>query len=141
MTGKFDPKARANEIAAQVKAAEEEQKAYDDTIAEALKSAGRTRVEFVERLYEHFDIPREMTERRDKDGAAVRGKDGQPVKVRTDKNEEARIQKLAAAFERLVEKTSASPAQSPHEAKPAADPAAQGKSAGPPQPAPTQRAS
>lgn len=98
----FDPKARANEIAAQLKAAEEAQAAYDATIDEALKHAARTRAEFVEVLYDHFDIDAETTVRKDKNGQPVRDKDGEQVRVKTDKTEEKRIEKLAEVFEQLV---------------------------------------
>lgn len=102
MTKKFDPKARANEIAAQLKAAEEAQTAYDATIDEAVKHAARTRTEFVEVLYDHFGIEAETTVRKDKNGQPVRDKDGEQVRVKTDKTEEKRIEKLAEAFEQLV---------------------------------------
>lgn len=102
MIKKFNPKARANEIAAQLKAAEEAQAAYDATIDEALKHAARTRAEFVEVLYDHFGIEAETTVRKDKNGQPVRGKDGEQVRVKTDKTEEKRIEKLAKAFEQLV---------------------------------------
>lgn len=100
---KFNPKARANEIAAQLKAAEAAQAAYDATIDEALEKAGRNRVEFVEVLYEHFGIEPEVTQRKDKDGNVVLSKNGEPVTVKTDKDESVRIEKLAQSFERLVE--------------------------------------
>lgn len=103
MTKKFNTKSRAAEIAAQLKAAEEAQKAYDDAIAEAEKHAGRARVEFVERLYDHFGIEAETTVRKDKNGQPVRDKDGEPIRVKTDKNEEKRIENLAEAFEQLVD--------------------------------------
>lgn len=102
MKKSFDPKARANEIAAQLKAAEEAQAAYEATIDEAIKNAARSRVEFVEMLYEHFDIQAETTVRNDKSGQPVRDKDGEEVRVKTDKNEEKRIARLAEAFEQLV---------------------------------------
>lgn len=102
MIKKFDPKARANEIAAQLKAAEEAQAAYDATIDEALKHAARTRAEFVEVLYEHFDIEAETTVRKGKDDKPVLDKNGEQVRVKTDKTEEKRIEKLAEAFEQLV---------------------------------------
>lgn len=98
----FDPKARANELAAQLKAAEEAEATYNATIDEAVKNAGRTRVEFVEALYEHFGIEAEMTARKDKDDRPVLDKNGSPVMVKTDKDETKRIAKLAAAFEQLV---------------------------------------
>jgi hypothetical protein len=98
----FDPKARANELAAQLKAAEEAEAAYNATIDEAVKNAGRTRVEFVEALYEHFGIEAEMTARKDKDDKPVLDKSGKPVMVKTDKDEAKRIAKLAVAFEQLV---------------------------------------
>lgn len=105
-TTKFNPKARANEIAAQLKAAEKAQAEYEATITEAVKHAGRTRAEFVEMLYTHFDIDAEATERKDKNGDAVKTDDGKVVRVKTDKDEAKRIVKLAEAFEALVESTS-----------------------------------
>lgn len=68
-----------------------------------MKYAGRTRAEFVEKLYDYFDIDTETTERRDKGGEVVRGKDGRPVEVKIDKNKAVRIQKLAEAFAQLVD--------------------------------------
>lgn len=109
----FNPKARAEEIAAQLKAAEQAQKDYDASIEEAVKHAGRTRAEFVEVLYGHFGIDPEVTERKDKNGDVVTGKDGQPVRVRTDKDETVRIEKLAAKFEELVAKAEVSKEGSP----------------------------
>lgn len=110
MTSKksFHPKARAEEIAAQLKAAEDEQRRYDASIDEAVKNAGRTRAEFVEVLYDHFGIEPETTERRDKNGQPVLTKDGDPVVVKTDKDETVRIEKLAKKFEQLVAKAEAS---------------------------------
>lgn len=104
----FHPKARAEEIAAQLKAAEEEQRRYDTSIDEAVKNAGRTRAEFVEVLYDHFGIEPETTERRDKNGQPVLTKDGDPVVVKTDKDETVRIEKLAKKFEQLVAKAESS---------------------------------
>lgn len=104
-TTKFNPKARANEIAAQLKAAEKAQAEYEATITEAVKQAGRTRVEFVEMLYAHFDIKSETTERKDSEGHPVKDKSGSPVLVRTDKDEAKRIVKLADAFEALIDST------------------------------------
>ncbi len=96
-------RSRAEEIASQKKALEDAEKEYKKSIDDAVKHAGRTRAEFVEKLYDYFDIQPETTERRDKDGEVVRGKDGLPVEVRTDKNEAVRIQKLAEAFAQLVD--------------------------------------
>ena len=104
-TTKFNPKARAEEIAAELKAALEKQQAYEEAVETAVKHAGRTRAEFVEMLYEHFGISPEKTERKDKDGNVVKTKTGEPVMVSTDKDETQRIQKLAAKFEQLVEAT------------------------------------
>lgn len=98
---RFNPKARAEEIAAELKAAQEKQAAYDEAIDTAVKHAGRTRAEFVEMLYEHFDIPAEKTPRL-KDGEPVKTKSGETVMVSTDKDEAVRIEKLAAKFEQLV---------------------------------------
>lgn len=98
-TKPFSTKSRAEEIAAQLKAAQEAQQAYDDAIDEAVKNAGRTRVEFVETLYAHFGIEPETTERTDKNGKPVLNKDNQPILVKTDKDESKRIEKLAAALE------------------------------------------
>lgn len=96
-------RSRAEEIASQKKALEDAEKEYKKSIDDAVKHAGRTRAEFVEKLYDYFDIDTETTERRDKSGEVVRGKDGRPVEVKTDKNEAVRIQKLAEAFARLVD--------------------------------------
>lgn len=102
MTTKFNPKARADEIAAQLKAAEEAQASYNAAIDEAVNHAGRTRAEFVEVLYDHFGIEPESTVRKDKEGKPVLNKDGEQVVVKTDKDEAVRIEKLARAFEDLV---------------------------------------
>ncbi|PRI10519.1 hypothetical protein [Leucobacter massiliensis] len=102
MTKRFDPKARAKEIAAELKAAEQQQREYDDAIDEAVKHAGRTRAEFVEMLYRHFGIDAEMTERRTKEGELMRTKDGSPILVKTDRDEGHRIARLAERFEELV---------------------------------------
>lgn len=115
---KFDPKARANEIAAQLKAAEEAQAQYDATIAEAMKNAGRNRVEFVEMLYTHFGIDEETSSRTDGNGDPVKGKNGKPVVVKTDKDETKRISKLAEAFSALVEPSTARPGSNSEAAKP-----------------------
>jgi hypothetical protein len=104
---RFSTQSRAAQIAAQIKAAEEEQKAYDAAIDDALKTAGRARVEFVEKLYEFFDIDPEMTPRRDKATGEVITKDGEPVLVRTDRKEERRIERLARAFEAFVNREEA----------------------------------
>ncbi|WP_218220429.1 hypothetical protein [Nesterenkonia sp. Act20] len=101
MTMKFNPKARAEQIAAQLKAAQEMQDAYDQNIETAVKHAGRTRAEFVEMLYDLFDIGPEKTPRM-KDGQPVKDKRGETVMVSTDKDESIRIGKLAAKFEVLV---------------------------------------
>ena len=101
-TNTFDPRARAKKIAADLKAAEAAQAAYDASITEALNNAGRTRVEFVEELYKHFGIEAETTPRKDKDGKPVVDKNGAPVLVKTDKDESKRIAKLAEAFGTLV---------------------------------------
>ncbi|OYO00738.1 hypothetical protein CGZ95_08940 [Enemella evansiae] len=106
----FDPKARANELAAQLKAAEEAEAAYNATIDDAMKNAGRARVEFVEALYEHFGIEADSTPRKDKDDKPVLDKSGNPVLVKTDKDETKRIAKLASAFEALVKRAESSPA-------------------------------
>lgn len=131
MTSKksFHPKARAEEIAAQLKAAEDEQRRYDASIDEAVKNAGRTRAEFVEALYDHFGIEPETTERRDKNGQPVLTKDGDPVVVKTDKDETARIEKLAKKFEQLVAKAEASSRPGAAAKPPAADDAADKTSA------------
>lgn len=100
----FSTQSRAAQIAAQIKAAEEEQKAYDASIEEAMKSAGRARVEFVETLYEFFGIDVETTPRRDKETGEILQKNGEPVLVKTDKKEVHRIERLAVAFGELVEK-------------------------------------
>jgi hypothetical protein len=100
----FSARSRAAKIAAQIKAAEEEQKAYDASIEEAMKSAGRARVEFVETLYDFFGIDIETTARRDKETGEILRKNGEPVLVKTDKKEVRRIERLAAAFGELVEK-------------------------------------
>lgn len=100
----FSTKSRADEIAAQLKAAQEAQKAYDDAIEEAVKNAGRTRVEFVENLYAHFGIEPETTERTDKNGNRVLNKDNEPILVKTNKDETKRIEKLAAALEAVFER-------------------------------------
>lgn len=100
----FSTQSRAAQIAAQIKAAEEEQKAYDASIDEAMRSAGRARVEFVETLYDYFGIPPETTVRRDKETGEILRKDEEPVLVKTDKKEVRRIERLAAAFGELVEK-------------------------------------
>lgn len=112
---KFNPKARAEEIAAELKAAQEKQKAYDAAIDKAVKDAGRTRAEFVEMLYEHFGIEAERTERRDQDGNVVKTKKGNVVTVETDKDESKRIATLAEKFEEMVKVYEAS-----SQAKPAA---------------------
>lgn len=101
MAAKFNPKARAEEIAAELKAAQEKQKAYDAAIDKAVKDAGRTRAEFVEMLYEHFGIEPEKTPRL-KDGEPMKDKDGKTVMVSTDKDESQRIAKLAEKFEEMV---------------------------------------
>lgn len=109
MSTKFNPKARANEIAAQLKAAEEAKAAYDAAIDDAVKHAGRTRAEFVEMLYAHFGIEPETTERVDKEtGEPKRDKHGDVVRVKTDRDESVRIEKLAAEFEALVERAASS---------------------------------
>lgn len=116
---KFNPKARAEEIAAQLKAAEEAEKLYAETIDEAVKNAGRTRAEFVEMLYDHFDIEPETSARKDKNGEVIRSKDGAAVQVKTDKDESVRILKLAEKFEQLVAKAEASSAaESPAKPQP-----------------------
>lgn len=120
----FHPKARAEEIAAQLKAAEEEQRRYDASIDEAVKNAGRTRAEFVEVLYDHFGIESETTERRDKNGQPVLTKDGDPVVVKTDKDETVRIEKLAKKFEQLVAKAESSSRTGAAAKPPATDDAA-----------------
>lgn len=96
-------RSRAEEIAQQKKALEEAEKEYKKSIDDAVKHAGRTRAEFVEKLYDYFGIEPETTERRDKDGEVVRGKDGRPIEVKTDRNEAVRIQKLAEAFAQLLD--------------------------------------
>ncbi|MFP3397650.1 hypothetical protein SB749_15070 [Brevibacterium sp. SIMBA_078] len=96
-------RSRAEEIAAQKKALDDAEKAYNKSIDEAVKHAGRARAEFVEKLYKYFGIEAETTLRRDKHGEVVRDKDGRPVEVKTDRNEAVRIQKLAEAFAQLVD--------------------------------------
>lgn len=101
MAAKFNPKARAEEIARQLKEAEEAKAAYDAAIDKAVKDAGRTRAEFVEMLYDYFGIEPEKTPRL-KDGEPMKGKDGKTVMVSTDKDESQRIAKLAEKFEEMV---------------------------------------
>lgn len=96
-------RSRAEEIAAQKKALADAEKAHEKALDDAVKHAGRTRAEFVERLYDFFEIEPLTTERRDKNGDVVRDKDGRPVAVKTDRNEAVRILKLAEAFARLVD--------------------------------------
>lgn len=96
-------RSRAEEIASQKKALEDAEKEYKKSIDDAVKHAGRARAEFVEKLYDYFGIEAETTLRRDKHGDVVRGKDGRPIEVKTDRNEAVRIQKLAEAFAQLVD--------------------------------------
>lgn len=96
---KFDTKSRAAQIAAQKKAAEDAQKAYEASLKDALKHAAPARVEFVENLYSHFEIEAGSTARIDKEtGEPVRAKDGSIVLIKTDRNEHVRIEKLGAAL-------------------------------------------
>lgn len=96
---KFDTKSRAAQIAAQKKAAEDAQKAYDASLKEALKHAAPARVEFVENLYSYFEIEAGTTARIDREtGEPVRAKDGSIVMVKTDRNEHARIEKLGSSL-------------------------------------------
>lgn len=115
-TTKFNPKARAEEIARQLKEAEEAKQAYDAAIDKAVKDAGRTRAEFVEMLYDYFGIEAERTERRDQDGNVVKTKKGNVVTVETDKDESKRIATLAEKFEEMVEVYEASRQPKPHAA-------------------------
>ena len=99
---KFDTKSRAAEIAAQKKAAEDAQKAYEASLKDALKHAAPARVEFVENLYSYFGIEAGTTALIDKEtGDPVRAKDGSIVMVKTDRNEHARIEKLGASVGEL----------------------------------------
>lgn len=102
-TTKFNPKARAEEIARQLKEAEEAKQAYDAAIDKAVKDAGRTRAEFVEMAYDYFGIEPVKVERRDKETKEpMRDDDGNIVMVNTDRDESKRIEKLAEKFEEMV---------------------------------------
>lgn len=114
-TTKFNPKARAEEIARQLKEAEEAKQTYDAAIDKAVKDAGRTRAEFVEMLYDYFGIEAEKTPRL-KDGQPLKDKAGKTVMVPTDKDESKRIATLAEKFEEMVTVYEASRQPKPHAA-------------------------
>ncbi|GAA1450947.1 hypothetical protein ACFP47_11430 [Nesterenkonia lacusekhoensis] len=116
-TTKFNPKARAEEIARQLKEAEEAKQAYDAAIDKAVKDAGRTRAEFVEMLYEYFSIEPVKVERRDKETKEpLRDEEGNIVMVNTDRDESKRIEQLAEKFEEMVKVYEASRHPKPHAA-------------------------
>ena len=89
---------RAEEIVAKEKALELAKKENDKRIDEVIKHASRNRAEFVEKLYNFFDIEPEMTERKSKEGEVIRDGNGDPVTVKTDRTEAVRIQKLDEAL-------------------------------------------
>lgn len=108
-------KNRAEQIVAELKAAQEAKQRYDEAIDEALANAGRARVEFVEMLYEFFGIEEESTERTDGSGAVKRTQSGKVIRVKTDKDESKRIARLTEAFEQLVQQSEAVEQQSSHQ--------------------------
>lgn len=78
-----------------------EQAVYERAVDEAMKSAARVRVAYVEDLYERFGIePEPRVERRNKKtGEPMKTKAGEPVMVALDKDETRRIARLAEAVE------------------------------------------
>lgn len=105
---RFNPKARAKEIARELEAARKKQEQYEEAIdavvGKEAKPAARTRAEFVEMLYDHFGIEESpRTPRKDKNGNVMKKKGtDEAIMTPTDRDESERIEKLAAKFEQLV---------------------------------------
>lgn len=94
-----------------------EQEAHDKKLAAALAKAGPARVALVEDLLEKFEIPAAEleTQRNKRTGEIITDrKTGEPKLVDPDADETVRMQRLAAAIDKLVELAAATSAQSEH---------------------------